>query len=124
MQVQAKIAKVLWKKGEGLELTGRRMHRLRTPSTSALPSLLSMYFLISNSPLWTSDNSSVVCNSGTFVPQSLNTIFLRPHRDRGIDNRFMRNDFADGGHVDNCVLMFKRRDELVRGIDVADAKEP
>lgn len=74
----AKIAKGLGKKGEGLELAGRRMHRLPSPSTSALPSLLSMYFFISDSPLWTSDNSSVVCNSGTFVPQSLNTIFFAP----------------------------------------------
>lgn len=71
-------AKVLWTKGEGLELTGRRMHRLPNPSTSVLFSLLSVYFLISNSPLWTSDNSSVVCNSDTFVPQSLNTIFFAP----------------------------------------------
>ena len=32
----------------------------------------------------------------------------------------MRSDFADRGHVDNCILVFESLDELVEGIRVGD----
>ena len=40
---------------------------------------------------------------------------------RRIDNRFMRSDFGNGGHVDDCILIVERCDELVKGIGVGDA---
>ena len=33
----------------------------------------------------------------------------------------MRGDFVNGGHVDDCILIFESRDELVKGIGVGDA---
>ena len=33
----------------------------------------------------------------------------------------MHGDFADGGHVDDCILVFESCDELVKGIGVGDA---
>ena len=40
---------------------------------------------------------------------------------RRIDDRFMRSDFVNGGHIDDCILIFESCDELVKGIRVGDA---
>ena len=46
---------------------------------------------------------------------------LHPRLYRRVNNRLMRSDFGDGGHVDDCILVFERGDELVEGIGVGNA---
>ena len=46
---------------------------------------------------------------------------LHPRLDRRVDNRLVRRDFGDGGHVDDGILVFESGDELAKGIGVGDA---
>ena len=45
---------------------------------------------------------------------------LDPGLDGRVDNRLVRRDFSDGGHVDDCILVCESGDELVKGIGVGD----
>ena len=51
------------------------------------------------------------------MPDSLILILFNPRIDCGIHNRLLRSDFAYRGHVNDCILVFERRDELVRRIE-------
>ena len=46
---------------------------------------------------------------------------LHPCFDSRIDDRFVRGDFSNGGHINDSILVFESGDELVEGIGVGDA---
>lgn len=46
---------------------------------------------------------------------------LHSRLQRRIDNRLVRRDLGDGSHVDDRILVFESRDELVKGVGVGDA---